>query len=99
MGKGLEVYDVTVGAIDMRSLDFSHTLHGRRRILTGEKEITRENVIPVLQKALSVHEINRQEIIFLQNYEKGIQPILERHKEYNAEINNTQDGFSSVTAG
>jgi len=88
MGKGLEVYDVTVGAIDMRSLDFSHTLHGRRRIYTGEKEITRENVVQVLQKALSTHEQNRQEIIFLQNYEKGIQPILERHKEYNAEINN-----------
>ena len=81
----LEVYDVTV---DEPKLDLSKELHGRRRIFTGEKEITRKNVIQVLQKALSVHAENRREIIFLKDYERGIQPILNRTKVYNAEINN-----------
>ena len=82
----LEAYDTTVrvGA----DKDLSKELHGRRQIFTGEREITRENVIDVLQKALSVHRLNRAEIIFLKKYERGIQPILERKKKYNAEINN-----------
>lgn len=83
---GLEVYDITT--VDTKSLDFSQTLHGRRQIFTGEKEVTRENVVDVLQKALGVHELNRAEEIYLLNYEKGIQPVLNRTKEYNAEINN-----------
>ena len=87
MGGNLEVYDVTTLRPEA-GLDFSHTLHGRRRILTGEKKITRENVIDVLQKALSVHALNRREILFLQDYERGIQPVLNRQKEYHAEINN-----------
>lgn len=86
MGVTLEAYDVTTRTDDR--LDISKELHGRRRILTGEKEITRENVIDVLVKALGVHEQNRREIIYLQNYERGIQPVLERTKNYNAEINN-----------
>ena len=69
-------------------LDYNSHLHGRRVIYTGEKEITRENVLTVLEKALQVHLVNRREIIFLKNYEKGIQPILLRTKQYNAEINN-----------
>ena len=87
MGVKLEAYDVTVVDGNV-SLDISKELHGRRVIYTSEKEITRENVIDVLQKALSVHALNRREIIYLQRYERGIQPILERTKNYNAEINN-----------
>ena len=86
MGVGLEVYDVATRT-DER-LDISKELHGRRQIFTSEKEITRENVIDVLVKALGVHEMNRREIIYLQKYERGIQPVLERTKNYNAEINN-----------
>ena len=70
------------------TIDFSRGLHGRRIIYTGEKEITRENVIDVLQKAMTVHRKNRAEIIFLKNYEKGIQPIINRSKVYNNDINN-----------
>ena len=70
------------------TIDFSRGLHGRRVIYTGEKEITRDNVIDVLQKAMTVHLKNRAEIIFLKNYEKGIQPILNRTKINNADINN-----------
>ena len=86
MGKNLEVYDVTTASED--KLDLSLSLHGRRKIFTSEEEITRDNVISVLQKALSVHELNRREEIYLINYEKGIQPVLNRTKNYNAEINN-----------
>ena len=83
----LEAHDTTVtkGTDD---LDFSKKLHGRRMILTGEKEITRENVVEVLQKALTVHKLNRREIIFLQKYERGLQPIQDRKKKYHDEINN-----------
>lgn len=83
----LERNDVTVVDGDDK-LDLSRDLHGRRQIFTSEKEITRENVIDVLQKALTVHNKNRAEIIYLQKYERGIQPILRRNKQYNAEINN-----------
>ena len=83
----LEAYDATVTQGNDCE-DISNELHGRRQIFSGEKEITRSNVIEVLQKALSVHEKNRREIIFLQKYERGIQPILNRSKQYNSEINN-----------
>ena len=87
MAINLEAYDVTV--VDgEKDLDYSKHLHGRRQIFTGEKEITRDNVISVLQKALSVHALNRREEIFLLKYDKGIQPILDRVKTYNSEINN-----------
>lgn len=84
---GLEAYDVTV--VDgHKNLDFSHTLHGRRMILSSEEKITRDNVTDVLAKALGVHAKNRAEILFLLDYNRGIQPILNRKKNYNAEINN-----------
>jgi len=87
LGVKLEAYDVTV--VDgEKDLDLSKELHGRRQIFTSEKEITRENVISVLQKALSVHEKNRREIMYLLDYERGIQPILQRTKVYNDHVNN-----------
>ena len=84
---GLEAYDVTTVDRDVNQ-DFSKTLHGRRVILSGENEITRDNVIDVLHKALTIHNINRREILFLLDYNRGIQPVLNRIKQYNSEINN-----------
>lgn len=86
MKVNLENYDVTT--VDGYDSEFSKSLHGRRVIYSGEKEITRANVIDVLQKAMSVHSLNRDEIIYLQKYERGIQPINDRDKLYNSEINN-----------
>lgn len=63
-------------------------LHGRRQIFTSETEITRGNVIQVLNKALAVHARNRSEIVYLEKYLRGIQPILDRVKVVNGEINN-----------
>lgn len=61
----------------------SMELHGRRQIFTDEEVITAENVVRVLNKALRVHQRNREEEIYLQKYLRGIQPILSRVKKYN----------------
>lgn len=66
----------------------SHSLHGRREIITNVKEITPDNVVDVLKKALTVHNANAAEIHYLYDYYKGIHPILERTKEVRPEINN-----------
>ena len=63
-------------------------LHGRRQIFTEEKSITSENIRKVLNKALRVHNLNRSEIRYLQRYLRGVQPVLDRVKTANAEINN-----------
>ena len=86
-GLGLEVYDVTTGVQNI-DLELAMNLRGRRQILSSVDQVTEENVIDVLTKALAVHDFNRREILFLKNYEKGLQPILFRTKNYNAEINN-----------
>lgn len=64
------------------------TFKGRRRIFTNESEITRENVVQVLEKALATHFHNRAEEVYLEKYIRGIQPILVREKKVNGEINN-----------
>lgn len=84
---GLEVYDVTVGAPNP-DLEIGRNLRGRRQILSSATEITDDNVIEVLNKALAIHQLNRREELFLKNYEKGLQPILFRTKVYNDHINN-----------
>ena len=62
-------------------------LTGRREIFTDVKEITRANVAKVIEDAFSVHLQNAREIEYLQNYERGKQPILDRIKEIRPEIN------------
>lgn len=64
-------------------------LTGRRIIYTDAKEVTRANVVEVLEKAVSVHKQNRNEIEYLYKYYKGDQPILYREKDIRPEINNT----------
>lgn len=71
-----------------RMSETAPSMHGRRVIYTSEKEITRENVLDVLSKALAVHRANREEEIYLEKYIRGVQPILDRVKTVNAEINN-----------
>ena len=63
-------------------------LNGRRQIFTGEKVITRANIIQVINEALKTHAKNRTEIVYLEKYLRGIQPILDRVKVVNGEINN-----------
>lgn len=63
-------------------------MFGRRVIKTSATNITSENVVDVLLKALSVHALNRSEIDYLWEYYKGKQPILYRQKEVRPEITN-----------
>ena len=86
-GKHTSVCDVTTSEA-YRSANMSLSLHGRRVILSGASEVTSANVIDELTKALTIHNQNREEILYLIGYNKGIQPILQRSKVYNQEINN-----------
>ena len=61
-------------------------LHGRRVIYTDQPEVTVENVVAVLRKALPTHWKNRNEIEYLWNYYKGRQDILSRVKLVRPEI-------------
>ena len=58
---------------------------GRQRIYTSEPTITRDNVIDILRKAVSVHEQNATRMKYLDEFEKGEQP-LERVKTYRKDI-------------
>ena len=62
-------------------------LKGRREIFTDEKAITKENICEVFTEAFNVHLLNAAEIKYLQEYERGVQPILNRVKEVRPEIN------------
>ena len=64
----------------------SERLHGRRKILSDYLEVTEDNIIEILCKALNVHMQNRAEIEYLYNYRKGIQPSLFRTKQVRPEI-------------
>lgn len=59
---------------------------GRAVIYTDYSEITYENIIEVLQKALPKHRMNAADIDYLHNYELGCQP-LSRIKTYRPDIN------------
>ena len=61
--------------------------YGRQIIWTDVPEITNENVIDVLTKAIKVHEVNSSDIDFLIDYEAGEQ-IIERVKTYRPDIDN-----------
>lgn len=64
------------------------TMYGRRVIYTDCSEITDDNVLEVLEKALSVHGQNRGEIQYLYDYYRGKQPVLGREKTVRPEICN-----------
>lgn len=63
-------------------------MSGRRKIKTSATNINRDNLIEVLDKALSIHELNRSEVDYLWNYYRGEQPIRNRVKEVRPEICN-----------
>ena len=75
-------------------------LKGRREIFTDEKGITKQNISKVLAKAFEVHLLNAAEIKYLQEYERGVQPILRRKKEIRPEINNriVENHAAEITA-
>lgn len=58
---------------------------GREILYTSEPYITSENIIPILQKLMPIHQRNADRIKFLKEYEKGVQPIM-RQKTYRPDI-------------
>jgi len=85
---GAEVPDVVKVSSVYDNLALAKELRGRRQIFSAVEEITDANVIDVLNKALLIHLLNRREELFLKAYVRGEQPILQRYKQYNSEINN-----------
>lgn len=67
---------------------FTTWLNGRRIIKSDETEVTKDNVVSILNKALPYHLKNRDEIQYLWNYYKGLQPIVDRTKDVRPEICN-----------
>ena len=63
-------------------------MSGRRMIKTDATSISRDNLIKVLNTAISTHELNRSDIDYLWNYYRGEQPIRNRVKEVRPEICN-----------
>ena len=63
-------------------------MYGRRVITTDAVELTDENIVIELDKALNTHNLNRGEIEYLWNYYRGKQPILQRTKKVRPEICN-----------
>lgn len=59
--------------------------YGRKILYTDVPEITYENVIDVLRKAISGHEENAARIDYLLRYEAGEQPLV-RTKKYRPDI-------------
>lgn len=63
-------------------------LTGRQIITSQETEVTRANVLTLLNESDVAHSLNKQDIDYLYKYYKGDQPILDREKKTRPEINN-----------
>lgn len=63
-------------------------LAGRTVIYTNVREITKDNIVEILNTARRTHETNAKDIDYLYEYYKGQQPVLNRTKEFREDINN-----------
>lgn len=66
----------------------TRSMNGREVIKIGVSEVTANNVVAILNKALETHAKNRSDIDYLWKYYKGEQPIRNRQKEIRPEICN-----------
>lgn len=62
-------------------------LFGRKQIFCDKTNIDKTNILEVLGEAYAIHEQNRAEMLYLFEYVKGRQPILDRQKQIRPEIN------------
>ena len=62
-------------------------LFGRKQIFCDKSVIDKSNILEVLGEAFAIHEQNRAEMLYLFEYVKGRQPILDREKQIRPEIN------------
>lgn len=77
-----------VGSISGSTNGRVPSLFGRKVIYSNEKEVTKANVVDVLNSAINTHKRNAAEIDYLHKYLRGVQPILHRQKTHRPEINN-----------
>lgn len=63
-------------------------VYGRKVIHTNKKEVNRDNVLDIFEKAIEIHNQNRREVDYLYHYVAGDQPSLYRVKDVRAEIKN-----------
>ena len=70
------------------SIEIMNGLFGRKEICTPVNEITKTNIVDVLNKALAIHSMNSAQIDYLYRYMRGEQPILARTKQIRPEICN-----------
>lgn len=66
----------------------SRKLTGRTKIVLDAEEVTPNNLIPLMVKAMNIHIKNQSDIDYLWNYYKGDQPILNRTKTIREDICN-----------
>lgn len=66
----------------------SEGLMGRRKITTPVKEITRANVVEIVEESLGIHNKNAAEIDYLYRYYRGSQDIQYKVKYQRENINN-----------
>ena len=66
----------------------TYNMFGRRPILSSVREITRDNVVDVLQAVMGDFSLNQAEISYLYDYYRGKQPVLYREKPVRPEICN-----------
>ena len=70
------------------SLAQSPLLKGRRKIYWNPVDLSvNENVLAAVEQTMLVHFLNRSEMQYLKDYEKGDQPIFYRVKDIRPEIN------------
>lgn len=78
--------EVEMADYDNRNIE-ERTLLGRRQIFTTFEDINAENIVDVVNEALSTHFLNLDEMEYLYWFRRGLQPILARTKEVRPEIN------------
>lgn len=82
----LKKYNYLLYLNEVRKTETRH-LFGRQKIFTDVENITAQNVVEVLDKAIGVHSQNQSEIQYLWNYYRGKTPILGKTKEIRENIN------------
>lgn len=71
---------------ETKAMSETRFMNGRRMIKSSVKEVTDENVVEVLFRAMETHNLNRSEIDYLWKYYRGEQPIRHRVKDVRPEI-------------
>ena len=72
----------------VNSLSYGDLHFGRQRIILDYTEVTPQNVIEVLNKALEIHDKNKSDCEYLIKYVLGNQDILKRSESQTSSINN-----------